>query len=342
MGLRHHARRATIALIASFTASGAATAQSQPGSIRGVVIDTAGKPVQGATVGVNGRSARKLTNARGEFVLDSVPAGRQVVRVSMIAAYPQIDTVVVEAASVLDRRYTLRRMPPPPLETLPPRYARGARPDTAPREAEAIDLAARVARLPQLRARPPMPPRRELRLWSGGGIAIPMNLIRLTIDGDRVHGEVIQWLIQTVPDRDVDPKWRTFMDSVPNWLRRDFGCGRVATDTLHFPGAQKGYENELVAVCTSRYRREPDWRGLLRELEAHQVWTLPDASELPSLANIVSLDGGGVTVEAWDGARYHTYTFGNVGLIPAPEARDAGAIQRILVAFLTRIHGDLR
>jgi len=176
----------------------------------------------------------------------------------------------------------------------------------------------------------------------GGGIAIPMTLIRLTIDGDRVHGEVIRWMIQSIPERDENPRWRAFMDSVPGWLRRDFGCGRVATDTLHFPGAQKAYQNELVAVCTSRYRREPDWRGLLRELEAHQVWTLPDASELPSLANIVSVDGGGVTVEAWDGVRYHTYTFGNADLIPAPEARDADAIQRILIAFLTRNRGGLR
>ena len=131
------------------------------------------------------------------------------------------------------------------------------------------------------------------------------------------------------------------MDSIPDWLRRDFGCGDIATDTLRYPGAQAGYQNQLTAVCTARYPHEPDWRALLRELEAYHVWTLPDETELPSLANIVSVDGGGITVEAWDGRRYHSYSFGDTNLIPAPEAHEAEAIQKALIAFLTRLYYDL-
>ena len=161
------------------------------------------------------------------------------------------------------------------------------------------------------------------------------------IDGTRVQGEVIRYLGETLPDRDANPTWRAFMDSVPASLRRDFGCRGVATDTLRYPGAQTGYERQLIAICTARYPREPDWRGLLRELETYHVWTLPDNTELPRLANIVSVDGGGVTVEAWDGRRYHSYTIGDTNLIPAPEAREAESIQRALIAFLTRLYYEL-
>jgi hypothetical protein len=175
-----------------------------------------------------------------------------------------------------------------------------------------------------------------------------MDLVRLTIDGARVRGEVVRYVVETLPDSQANPGWRAFMDSVPDWLRHSFGCGYVATDTLHYPMAQPGYRNELVAVCSTRHSREPDWRALLQELEAHHVWTLPDNSELPSFGNIVSLDGGGVTTEAWDGARYHSYTFGAVALAPAPEARHGEAIHRVLIKFsrdcITNFHqlpGDL-
>jgi hypothetical protein len=177
---------------------------------------------------------------------------------------------------------------------------------------------------------------RELRLWYGGGISIPYSLIRITIDGDRVQGEVHRWLEDVITPRHDDSRWRAFIDSVPTWLQSKFGCGPVATDTVRYR------YNLLFAVCESRFRREPDWRGLLRDLEAHQVWTLPDESELPSLANIINIDGGGVTVEAWNGTRYHTYEIGGVSPVVGPEAREGEAIRRILIAFLNRTHADLR
>ena len=333
------------ALIATSAAVGAAGAQSSIGAIHGVVTDTTGRPMQGVTVRIQGLDLdRRVTSARGEFAFDNVPAGRRVLRLSMIAAYPHTDTIEIAAGRPIQRRYTMRVMPPPPPETLPPRYARGARPDTAPDDAERFDRVARMAGLPLLRQQRERSSRRELRFWWGGGIGIPENLIRLTIDGDRVQGEVIRWVIGTIPDREVSPSWRAFMDSVPNWLRSSFGCGQVATDTLQLPGAQAGYGDQLVAVCRSRYRREPDWRGLLRELEAHQVWTLPDVSELPAVANIISIDGGGVAVETWNGVRYHTYGV-DTGVripLPGPETREADAIRRILLAFFNRTHADLR
>ena len=328
-----------MALVATGT-TGALPAQSTTGAIRGVVTDSAGMPMTAVTVRMPGTETRRISSAKGEFVFDRVAPGRYWLRASLIGTRPAVDSVVVRTGETTHVRFVLQPVPFV-VETLPPRQARGVRPDTAPSESETLDLIARVGRIPLLRAHPPRDGRRELRLWLGGGIAIPETLVRLTIDGAEVRGEVIRYLEQTVPDRDANPSWRAFMDSVPDWLHRDFGCPDVATDTLRYPGAQAGYQNELVAVCTARYPHEPDWRGLLRELESHRVWTLPDESELPSLANIVSTDGGGVIVETWNGRRYHSYTFGDTNLIPAPEARDADAIQKALIAFLTRLYYDL-
>jgi hypothetical protein len=257
----------------------------------------------------------------------------------MIGAHSAVDSVVVRAADTTQIRFALRLIPFV-VETLPPRFARGTRPDTAPAGTETIDLVSRVGKIPLLRATLPRGAR-ELRFWIGGGISIPMTMLRLTIHGNRVDGQVVHWLNQWIPARDDSPSWRAFMDTVPSWLHQGFGCGPVTMDTLRYAAGQANHHDRLVAVCASRYPHEPDWRALLRELEAHNVWTLPDNSELPTIANIVTNDGGGVTTEAWDGKRYHSYTFGNTELIPAPEARDAAAIHRALITFLTRLHDDL-
>jgi hypothetical protein len=316
------------------------SAQSGSGSIRGVVTDTTAAPQSGVTVRIRGTETYRHTDSRGQFAFDGLHPGSYGLTASYIGAWPMRDSVAVRAGDTARVRFVLHAMRFV-VETLPPRFAPGARPDTAPDEVETLDRVAKLARLPLLRVQPPSGGRRELRFWIGGGIAIPYVLIRLTVDGDRVRGQVSHHLEQTIPDGEVNPRWRAFMDSVPSWLRRDFGCRSVATDTLHYPGAQAGYRNELVAVCASRYPREPDWPALLRELETHHVWTLPDESELPTIGGIVSVDGGGATVEAWNGVRYHSYTVGDTNLTPAPEARDGAEIQRILISFHTHLHYEL-
>lgn len=323
------------------SALGELGAQTSAGTIRGVVTDTAGSPIQGATLRISGTETRRISDPRGLFAFDQVQPGRYRLTATMIGAEPKFDTVVVRAGDTAHVRFTLRVIPFKP-ETLPPRFARGTRPDTSAGNTEHHDLISRVGGFPILRGRRPPDGRRELRLWYGGGYGIPENMVRLWSDGARVRGQTIRHLEHFVPDRASDPRTRAMMDSVPIWLRSTFGCESVSTDTLHHPGAQEGYRVHLVAVCVSRYRREPDWAGLLRDLEAQDVWTLPDASELPSIGNIVSIHGPSVTVEAWNGRRYRAYRYGAPHLIPAPEARNAGAIQHIVLEFLKRTHGDLQ
>ena len=325
-----------------------AAQQVVPGVLRGAVVDSAGAPLDGAIVHLPAMRARTHTDARGQFVFDPVAPGRYEIVSLLIGFLAQEDSVDVRAGETTHVRIRLM-VPPLHVDTLPPRVAPGTHPDTAPGPTETIDRIARVARLPRLRPQPANRRQREIRIWVDGGISIPMLLLRITDDGRRVRGEEILWLEQVVPDRGVDARWRAFMDSVPGWLRRDFHCGDVATDTLHSPMAQAGFENTLVAVCRVRFAREPDWRAALAELERHHVFTLPDASELPVVVTrrsvneeVITTDGGGVTVEAWNGTRYRAYTIGNPDRQPFPEYRDAWAIIRLVFRYATAHSPDSR
>ena len=334
---------ALAALIAGLTPRLVAAQQSLPGAVRGDVVDTAGDPLQGAKVGLSAIGATTRSDPRGHFAIPSVQPGRYELVASMIGRLPVGDTVVVRPGETTWVRLVMRQ-PPIRVETLPPRIARGARPDTAPAGSDAIDRVARVARLPFLRPRPANASPRELRIWVGGGRGIPMQLLRITSDGRRMSGEAILWLVQTIPDRKVDPGWRAFIDSVPAWLQDTFHCGPVSTDTTH-----ARLQDELVAVCRMQFSREPDWRAALTELERHDVWNLPDASELPQVVtrregheDVVPLDGMGVTVEAWNGTRYRAYSIGNPDRQPFPEYRDAMAILRLAIAFPATYSPDSR
>ena len=332
--------RAMVAVGLAFAGFGQAGAQGETGTVRGAVTDSAGAPLQGATLRLAGTDTRRLSDPNGQFIFERVPPGRHRVTATMIGAEPRLDTIVVRAGDTAHVRFVLR-VAPFKLDTQPPRFARGTRPDTAADEREHHDRIARVGGFPILRGLRPPDGRRELRLWYVGGSGIPETMIRVWSERGRVRGETIRHLEHYIPDREGDPRMRAVMDSVPTWLRNVFGCERISTDTVYHPGAQEGHRHDLVAVCVSRYRREPDWAALLRDLEAQQVWTLPDARELPSIANIVSIHGPAVTVEAWDGRRYRAYKYGDPELTAAPEARNAAAIQRIVLEFLKRTRADL-
>jgi hypothetical protein len=334
---------ALAALITGLVVPVAAAQQPATGAVRGDVVDTADAALQGARVGLPATGATVRSDPRGHFGIGNVEPGRYELVASMIGRLPVGDTVVVRPGETTWVKLVMRQ-PPIRVETLPPRIARGTRPDTLPAASETIDRIARVAHLPALRPRPADVSQRELRIWVGGGRGIPMQLLRITSDGRRTQGEAILWLVQTIPDKHVDAGWRAFIDSVPAWLRDTFHCGPVSTDTTH-----DHYRDELVAACRVQFSREPDWRAALTELEQHDVWNLPDASELPQVVtrregydDVVTIDGMGVTVEAWNGRRYRAYTIGNPDRQPFPEYRDAMAILRLAIAFPASYTPDSR
>lgn len=339
---------ARVALIAGLAAPVGAAQRTVPGAVRGEVIDSAGLPIGNASVRLPATNARTRSDAAGRFTFERVAPGRyEIVGVS-IGFLATEDSVVVRSGETTHVRFRFAA-PPLHVDTLPPRLARGTRPDTAPDDAETIDRVARVARLAALRPRPANRAPRELRIWVGGGLGIPMRLLRIADDGTRVHGEQILWLMQTIPERSDAPRWRAFLDSVPTWLRDTFHCGPLLADTTHHAEAQSGDQNELVAACRVQFAREPNWRAVLAELERHHIWNLPDASELPVVVTrrqvneeVITTDGVGVTVETWNGTRYRAYTIGNPDRQPFAEYRDAAAILHLVVAFPTTHSPDSR
>jgi hypothetical protein len=200
-------------VVALLAAIDTARAQSGSGSIHGIVNDSAGTPQVGVTVRIQGTESSRHSDSRGQFAFDGLRPGSYWLNASYIGARLVRDSIAVRAGDTVRVRFVMRFIRFA-VETLPPRFAPGARPDTAPAETETLDRVAKLARLPLLRAQPPSGGRRELRFWIGGGIAIPYDLIRLTVDGDRVQGQVIRYLEQTIPV--VNPRWRAFMDSVPS------------------------------------------------------------------------------------------------------------------------------
>jgi hypothetical protein len=325
-----------------------AAQRTVPGALQGEVLDSAGLPLENAIVRLPATSARAHTDAAGRFTFERLEPGRyEIVGVSIGFLATQ-DSVVVRSGETTRVRFRFA-VPPLHVDTLPPRIVRGTRPDTAPDDAETIDRVARVARLSALRPQPVNRAQRELRIWVGGGLGIPMRLLRITDDGTRVRGEQILWLMQTIPERSDASRWRAFLDSVPAWLHDTFHCGPLSADTTHHAESQSGDQNELVAACRVQFARAPDWRAVLAELERHHIWNLPDASELPVVVTrrqvneeVITADGVGVTVETWNGTRYRAYTIGNPDRQPFPEYHDAASILHLVVAFPTTHSPDSR
>ena len=69
--------------------------QTQGGSVAGKVTDERGTAVSGADVMIEGTSRSAQTGGTGEYLIEDVPAGSQVVRVRMIGFRSQADTVSV-------------------------------------------------------------------------------------------------------------------------------------------------------------------------------------------------------------------------------------------------------
>ena len=93
--------RWTPALLGALLWAGAATAQAPSGTITGRVMDASTqRPLNGASVFVPGTSRGTLTGEDGRFILQTVPAGMQRVRVNLIGYKDQDQTVLVTAGQI--------------------------------------------------------------------------------------------------------------------------------------------------------------------------------------------------------------------------------------------------
>ena len=92
-----------VALLACLLVPAAAGAQTQTGSIAGVVVDARdGAPLARARVSLDGQKARTNTNEHGRFVLGDLPAGPGVLEVSLVGYALVRRDVAVPPAATLD------------------------------------------------------------------------------------------------------------------------------------------------------------------------------------------------------------------------------------------------
>ena len=109
--------RSLLVLCALLFGSGVAVAQpvpsadagsTRPGTIAGIIADSAGVAIVGATVSLVGAPGVDITTDAGAFRMAAVPAGRQTVVARRIGFRPDTIGVDVQGDSIVNLRITLR------------------------------------------------------------------------------------------------------------------------------------------------------------------------------------------------------------------------------------------
>ncbi len=182
----------------------------------------------------------------------------------------------------------------------PPHPARAQQPDSLPDLApgsiyiSGYDDVARAAGLQPLRLVRLGAGRREVRIWIGVAIAIPMQLYRFVDHGGRVTGELIYHWPASPPDTALGERpGETSHDLMLHILRGR--CDRFAVA-------------EETGICRARFTQTPDWSRVLRTAESHGLWTIPDQSTLPP-DSIMVFDGWSIVVELRDANGYRSYRY---------------------------------
>jgi hypothetical protein len=86
--------------------------RAQPATVVGLVTrDSTGLGVERAEVWVSGYSQSLLTNSRGGFRIDALPAGRYAITIRRVGFKPFSDSIVVTAGQRLERQFVMTEQP---------------------------------------------------------------------------------------------------------------------------------------------------------------------------------------------------------------------------------------
>jgi hypothetical protein len=199
----------------------------------------------------------------------------------------------------------------------------GANADSIPNDSwvgiyfRSFDRGARAAGLAPLRETTLRAGEREVRLWTGTGLAAKKELYRWTERNGRVLGELIYYWSVT-PVFPIEKPGETTHDLLLHMYGSS--CERVVTTSE-------------MASCRPRFRREPPWARVLRQAESLGLWMIPDPSTLPS-DRLIGIDGWSMVVELRDGPRYRTYYYHNPWSHTAwPSAAQANNVARARYAI---------
>ena len=270
-----------------------------------IVIGKGDQPLEGANIvietlpphsGALVQSQAGSTNAHGVLNVGVPASGTYVIRVRRIGYEKKCVKRTSPGAIVDTLRFTLvyamSFLGGHPAPSIAP-------PDTIPTDTGRFNPVARAARLKSLKTTRLNGDERELRLWDGGW-GDPQYLLRLRKQGTRVEGQLFLWW-----DWSESYESRAFEERTRQWVQHAYSCGPIAQTVSGPPTNRK-----RTFVCEARFRNHPDWSEVLRRLEENRVWTLPDASALPS-DGMVTTDGWGISGEVKIGTRYRTYEYVN-------------------------------
>src|SRR6188768_59370 len=115
--------RGLIVIALALCTSSDVVAQTTVGAVRGIVTDSARRPMRGVTIRIAQTDLRRISNANGDFLFDRLTPGLYRLTATMIGARPARDSVVVTPGDTARLDFALRLIPFVP-ETLPPRFAR--------------------------------------------------------------------------------------------------------------------------------------------------------------------------------------------------------------------------
>ncbi len=83
-------------------------AQQETGSLKGKVVDTSNEPLPGLNVGLLGTTLGSVTDADGEFSIQSIPAGEYQLSVSGIGYQGQKKKITITGGETLSLNFTLK------------------------------------------------------------------------------------------------------------------------------------------------------------------------------------------------------------------------------------------
>ncbi len=175
---------------------------------------------------------------------------------------------------------------------------------------------------------------REIRVWFAMASGAPDLLLRVASERDAKGATGELWAWWPLPSGDGD-RSLAGTEGALNSRTRDSVQATVNCASIFRAGGNE--------ACRLRLRQEPDWKGVLAQLDSLRAFTLPDQDSLPradSLVRSVELrrvsENMMVTVEVLDGAVYRTYSYTNPRLLPRSEAQRAAAIVDMIAGLARR------
>jgi hypothetical protein len=154
---------------------------------------------------------------------------------------------------------------------------------------------------------------REVRVWVGGGVAVPDVALILRVGPDTSGQFLVYWDYRVVGD-----------SALRSVITANFHCGHAVRET----GA--------TGICLPQPRGNVDWPSAARELDSLEVYTMPDESTFPR-HGVVS-NQPGVTVEIWQAGEYHDFGFQG-WRYPKDIAERATGVRRLFDRLLSTYMG---